>query len=314
MQGDDGRRFAGLVAAAAGGRSKGEISFTIAGGHAVPAMVSMSALGEGRDESYTLVVTDLTPLKQAQAALEQANADLEARVLSRTQELSKANATLQAEITQRTRLEGELRRTAAELIEADHRKDEFLGMLAHELRNPLAPILTAAEMIRMVMGDRTDLPHLERYRSVIARQVRNLARLVDDLLDVSRITHGTVTLRREPVDLAAVVRAAVDAARPVLEQHAHGLRVLLSAEPLPVLADATRCEQVLVNLLNNAAKFTPRGGNITLSVKRSDADVVILASRTTGRASPRSSCRGSSISSCRASAPSTGPRAASASA
>ena len=272
---DDAGRFAALLAEAVRGRSKGEIHLVSAGGHPVPVMLSMSALGEGQDESYTVVVTDLTQLKQAQTALQRANDELEARVEARTRELSEANEALLAEIAQRTRLEDELRAHTAALLEADQRKDEFLSMLAHELRNPLAPILTAAEMIRMAMGARSDLPDLERYRGVIARQVKNLAHLVDDLLDVSRITRGSITLRRGPVELAAVVRSAVEAARPAIDQHHHHLRVALPGEPVWLLADATRCEQVLVNLLNNAAKFTERGGNISLSAALRGAEVVL---------------------------------------
>jgi PAS domain S-box-containing protein len=275
VKGDDAIRFAAVLAAASHGRSKGEVSLVSAGGTLVPVMLSMSAAGEGLNESYTVVVTDLTALKQAQAALQQANSELEARVTARTHELLEANTTLQAEIVQRYLLEEELRRKAAELIEAHQRKDEFLSMLAHELRNPLAPILTAAELIRLAITGRADLPDLERYQGVIARQVHNLARLVDDLLDVSRITRGNVTLRKQPVDLAAIVAGAVDAARPSIDQHGHALRVELPAEPLRILADATRCEQVLVNLLNNAAKFTDRGGNITLSAERRGGEVVL---------------------------------------
>ncbi|MDI3288965.1 ATP-binding protein [Polyangium sp. 15x6] len=240
--------FDALLAAAKGGSAKGEISLQQASAAPLPVMLSIRDAGE-EDPTFTVVATDLTPLKAAEAALRQANDELEARVAARTAELVKANEALR---------------------EADRRKDEFLSMLGHELRNPLAPILTAAEMIRVAThGD----ARVERFRSVIERQARNLSRLVDDLLDVSRITRGTITLQTKLVDLGTIVRSAVDAARPLVDASGHTLRVSLPAAPVLVQGDPTRLEQVIVNLLNNAAKYTERGGEIALSVVQDKACV-----------------------------------------
>ncbi|MBX5483918.1 MAG: response regulator [Myxococcaceae bacterium] len=144
---------------------------------------------------------------------------------------------------------------------ADRRKDEFLAMLAHELRNPLAPILTAMELARH--AGTTD-PQLRRAHAVVERQARHMVRLVEDLLDVSRITRGKVELRRERVDLRQILENAVQTSRPVIEHRQHTLEILLPEEPIPVDADPARLEQVVTNLLNNAARYTEPGGNITL--------------------------------------------------
>ncbi|UQA62057.1 ATP-binding protein [Polyangium aurulentum] len=252
-----------LLAHGQQGSAKGELSFLRSDGQRVPVMLSMSAVA-GSDGFCTVVLTDLTPLKDAHAALKRAHDELEARVEARTAELLQVNEALRAEITMRERLEHELRRKAEELVEADRRKDEFLSMLAHELRNPLAPIFTAVEMLRLVTRGE---PPTERFRSVIERQVRNLTRLVDDLLDVSRITRRSITLRKQYVDLGAVVRSATDAARTLIDASGHTLEVDMPAMPVIAFVDPTRFEQVLVNLLNNAAKYTERGGKIRLAIE-----------------------------------------------
>jgi PAS domain S-box-containing protein len=163
------------------------------------------------------------------------------------------------DISARKQTEDELRRLNVELSEADRRKDEFLATLAHELRNPLAPITNALEILRLKdPGD----PDMRWTRDVIDRQVRQMTRLVDDLLDVARITRARIDLRRERVALAAVVHGAVEAARPSIEASGHELRVQLPDAPIWLDADPTRLTQVLLNLLNNAAKYTPRGGRI----------------------------------------------------
>lgn len=240
-------------------------------GATVSVMLSMRAI-EGEPETCTVVLTDLTALKAAEQALRRANDELEVRVRSRTAELERANAALRDEIAERTRLTEELRQTAEELVVADRRKDEFLSMLAHELRNPLSPILTATEMLRFSSG--AD-PSVERHRSVIERQARNLTRLVDDLLDVSRITRRKISLRLQPVRLAAVVESAVEAARPLIDASEHALSVHLPREPVTLRADPTRFEQVIVNLLNNAAKYTEPGGRIDLHAETIDGHVVL---------------------------------------
>ena len=149
---------------------------------------------------------------------------------------------------------------------ADRRKDEFLAMLAHELRNPLAPIRTAAEIIAL---PRTPLERARQAGAVILRQVGHMTELVDDLLDVSRVTRGQVTLERHVFDLRDAVRAAVEQVRPLAESRAHSLAVRMGAAPLWVDGDRTRLTQVIGNLLNNAAKYTPPGGAIAVDARLS---------------------------------------------
>jgi PAS domain S-box-containing protein len=158
------------------------------------------------------------------------------------------------------------------LKEADRRKDEFLAMLAHELRNPLAPIRNAAHILRLVGG--TDA-NLTRARDMIERQVQHLSRLVDDLLDVSRITRGKITLQMARLDLAGAVARAVETSRPVIDARRHQLTVTLPAAPLWVVGDATRLAQVLANLLTNAAKYTPDGGRIELLIEAKPGEAVL---------------------------------------
>jgi PAS domain S-box-containing protein len=159
----------------------------------------------------------------------------------------------------------ERRQMEEALRQADRRKDEFLAMLAHELRNPLAPIRTALHLLGQPDAAGADA---RQAREMVARQVQNLVRLVDDLLDVSRITRGKIQLRVEPLELAAVVGRAVEATRPLIDANRHHLTVALPAEPLWVEGDPTRLEQVFTNLLNNAAKYTERGGSIWVTGER----------------------------------------------
>ena len=154
---------------------------------------------------------------------------------------------------------------------ADRRKDEFLATLAHELRNPLAPVRNAVEILRLKQS--AD-PEAVRSRDVIARQVTQMARLLDDLLDVSRITSNKLELRRQPVALASVVENAVETSRPLLDAAAHRLEVVLP-KPVYIDGDPTRLAQVFANLLNNAAKYTPRGGSIRLLAERRGDEVVV---------------------------------------
>ncbi len=179
---------------------------------------------------------------------------------------------------ERRRLEQELQARMDQLADADRRKDEFLAMLAHELRNPLAPIRNATEVLRL--KEPTD-PESRYARDVIGRQVQQMTRLVDDLLDVSRITRGKVVLQNEPLDLVSVVTGAVEISRPVIAARKHRLHTVLPPAPLPVEGDVARLAQVLANLLNNAAKFTEEGGRIDLIVER-DADEAVIRVRDTG--------------------------------
>jgi signal transduction histidine kinase/ActR/RegA family two-component response regulator len=166
----------------------------------------------------------------------------------------------------------EQKRAEAALRKADRRKDEFLATLAHELRNPLAPIRNALHVLRADAAAEDDR---RKARDMIERQVQQMVRLIDDLLDVSRITSGKMRLRLERVDLADVVRTAVDTSRPLIEAHGHQLAVTLPAEPCALHADPTRLAQVFSNLLNNAAKYTEPGGHIWLTAQREDGVVAV---------------------------------------
>jgi len=170
----------------------------------------------------------------------------------------------------------EHRQQEERLREANRRKDEFLAMLGHELRNPLAPILTATDLMKL-RGDGTT----ERERDIIERQAKYLVRLVDDLLDVARITRGTIELRKERVDLAEVVAKAIEIASPLLEQRLHRLSVQVSRNDLIVTVDPGRMTQVIGNLLTNAARYTDPGGEIRV-IGRVIDDVVTLCVQDTG--------------------------------
>jgi PAS domain S-box-containing protein len=172
----------------------------------------------------------------------------------------------------------DLKRVEAALKEADRRKDEFLAMLAHELRNPLAPISNALNVLKL---PGTNVAIATRAREMMERQVEYMVRLVDDLLDVSRIMRGKIDLRRQPIELATVVARAVETAQPVIDAGGHQLTVSLPSEPLWLNGDLVRLAQVVGNLLNNASKYTERGGKITVTGQRVD-DQSVLSVRDTG--------------------------------
>jgi len=169
-----------------------------------------------------------------------------------------------------------LKQAEAALREADRRKDEFLALLSHELRNPLTPILTAAQLMEL-RGHVSARRELE----VIIRQARHLVRLVDDLLDVSRVARGKVTLTRRPLELASVVAKVVEATAPLLEERRHTLVLSVPATGLSVDADEVRLTQVVSNLLTNAARYTPSGGHVEVTARR-DGDEVVLRVRDSG--------------------------------
>jgi len=160
-----------------------------------------------------------------------------------------------------------------ELHEASRRKDEFLAMLSHELRNPLAPILNAIEIIERTGPE--DEPVRSTYHAVIARQVQHMKRLLDDLLDVSRVSQGKIELRKQRVELAALLLQAVEVSRPMMLEKHQQLTMTLAHEPMPLDADPTRVVQVFANLVHNAAKFTDAGGHITLTASIKDGDAMI---------------------------------------
>jgi len=176
-------------------------------------------------------------------------------------------ARLDADFFERIRAETALR-------EADRHKEEFLAMLGHELRNPLAPICNAVKLLHR-KGPAEPEPEFCYARDVIDRQVQQLSRLVDDLLDASRISHGKITLEKIPVQLTEVVAWAVEASRPLIEASGQHLTVVQPSYPLRLLADPARLAQVLGNLLNNAIKYSPRGSHITLSTACEDGEAAI---------------------------------------
>ena len=167
---------------------------------------------------------------------------------------------------------------AAALREADRRKDEFLATLAHELRNPLAPLRNAVQVLQLTGPG---FPEMDWAKEVIDRQVHQMTRLIDDLMDVSRVNQGKVELRQERIELVRVIQGAIETSRPLIDQMQHELVVDLPSESVIVYADMTRLAQVFMNLLNNAAKYTEPGGHIRLNAHR-DGNEVIVSVRDTG--------------------------------
>jgi len=181
-------------------------------------------------------------------------------------------ATVSQDITDRKRLEDDLRRLAVDLSETDRRKNEFLATLAHELRNPLAPMSNMLEVVKRADGDSETI---RRAHDTIERQLTQMVRLVDDLLDLNRITHDRLELRRSEVELSSVIQQAVEVARPLIDTAGHNLTIDLPPEPIFLNADQTRLAQLFGNLLNNSCKYTRPNGEITLSVKRRDGEVAV---------------------------------------
>jgi PAS domain S-box-containing protein len=184
-------------------------------------------------------------------------------------------ATVTRDISEQKRAEDELRRIAADLSEADHRKSEFLATLAHELRNPLAPIRTGLDLLRMAPPEPAAL---ERVVGMMDRQLGHLVHLVNDLLDVARITRGKIELKKEAVALATLVSMALETSGGLIESSGNRLDVQLPQQPIMLEVDATRIVQVLSNLLNNAAKYTPAGGRITLSARIEAGQALVAVS------------------------------------
>jgi PAS domain S-box-containing protein len=172
------------------------------------------------------------------------------------------------DVTERIKAEEDLR-------DAHRRKDEFLAMLAHELRNPLAPISSAAQLLNHLQPDNA---RLQRATGIIVRQVEHITGLVDDLIDVSRVTRGLIATDKQPCDIARIVEQAVEQVRPVIEARRHRLAVTLPAPAAFILGDQKRLVQALTNLLSNAAKYTPDGGNIALAVGAVGATVEVTVS------------------------------------
>jgi PAS domain S-box-containing protein len=177
-----------------------------------------------------------------------------------------------ADITEQKRDEEKLRQLAADLSQSDHRKDEFLATLAHELRNPLAPLRNGLQLLKMAGGQQATI---EPVRFMMERQLTQMVRLVDDLMDVSRINQNKLELRKARITLASVLNSAVETSRPLIETMDHELILTLPRQALMVDADMTRLAQVFLNLLNNAAKYSDRSGRIELKVELQDTDAVV---------------------------------------
>lgn len=181
------------------------------------------------------------------------------------------------DVHERKQAEQDLRLLATELSEAGRRKNEFLAMLAHELRNPLAPIRSGLEVMRLTANDPAAWG---KVRDMMERQVGHMVRLINDLLDIARISSGKVDLKMERVELNNVVASAVETSLPLIEAARHQLTVHMPEETLPIYADPVRISQALSNLLNNAAKYTPAGGRIELSVRRDSGEAVVSVADT----------------------------------
>jgi PAS domain S-box-containing protein len=169
------------------------------------------------------------------------------------------------DITERKRLEHEL-------YESNRHKDEFVAMLGHELRNPLAPIANGTLLLRRFIAE---VPDIGRICDMFDRQIDTMRRLLDDLLDVSRLNRGTIRFKRQPMDLQPIIQSAVETCRPLVERRRHRLSVDLPPQPLRVVGDGVRLTQAITNLLNNAASYTPGGGEIGVSARHSDGHVIV---------------------------------------
>jgi signal transduction histidine kinase len=206
--------------------------------------------------------------QRKEISLRQAREELQDRVEERSASLETMNAALAAEVAERRRAEQKLR-------DVDRRKNEFLATLAHELRNPLAPIWHATEILARVRDGEEDRARAAEARKVIERQVTHLVRLIDDLLDISRIKHGKVGLKPERVSLASVVESALEAARPLFVSRRHALDVTLPEAPVLLHGDPVRLAQILTNLLSNAARYTEPGGSVRVEATREDDAVIV---------------------------------------
>ncbi|HEX4961163.1 MAG TPA: sensor histidine kinase [Thermoanaerobaculia bacterium] len=268
-----------------------------------PRSAALAGVRRGRDVAFALlllvvplaaaggilvagrIARPLHTLLRAVGELKAGNLEspLEESTITEVARLSSGFREMRDRLAERTReserLAAELRARAEALAEADRRKDEFLAMLAHELRNPLGAIANASYLLEQAG---TASPPMARSVAIIRRQIQHLVRLVDDLLDVSRITRGKVELRRQPLDLVEIVRHAVEITRPLAEAKSQRLEMHLFAESLPMEGDVTRLEQVLTNLLRNAVKFTEPGGNVEVTTGRGAPGEAVIRVRDDG--------------------------------
>ena len=221
-----------------------------------------------RVKGYEVGAVDYVPVPVVPEIL-RAKVSVFVDLYRKTRELETLNVLLEERVSERT---ADLASLAARLQETDRRKDQFIATLAHELRNPLAPIATAAKILqRKAIED----PDVQMAQRIIDRQSAHLTRLVEDLLDLSRISRNKLELRTERTELGAVINAALETSRPVIEHFGQELTVSLPPSPVFVNADVVRLSQVFTNLLNNGAKFTKRGGRITLTVEASEETVAV---------------------------------------
>jgi two-component system, sensor histidine kinase len=227
--------------------------------------------GEGQPPAVLVCAED----RSAVIALTDQVRILSDNLQTSTEQMQQANEELHTANEELLSMNDELEEHVAELrdaAEASRHKDDFLAMLAHELRNPLAPIVSAMHVLRLHPADAR---LVQQAREVVERQVGHQARLLDDLLDVSRITRGKIDLRKTLTDLSAVVADAVETARPLIDERRHALTVQVPAIPVRIHADATRLGQVIANLLNNAAKFTDPGGTIGVTLATDGSDAIV---------------------------------------
>ena len=224
----------------------------------LPAAYDQEIVIERPDGSRITVIANIVPIKDSQGTITGAIKCF-------------------SDITERSRLEKEIKEQARTLADLDRRKDEFLAMLSHELRSPLAPISSAVQLLSL---QKNENKIQQEARQIIERQVMQLRHLVDDLLEISRITSGRVVLRQERITVSTIVEWAVEAVQPLVKELRHELNVSMPPEPIWLNADAARLEQVLVNLLTNAAKYTDKGGHIKLTAQQEGNTAVLRVSDT----------------------------------
>jgi len=216
------------------------------------------------------LVAEVAEHRRAEESLSQLTHELEQRVAERTEELVDSNRVLTTTVS-------ELQQAQEALKRAARQKDEFLATLAHELRNPLAPIRNAVQILQFKTEE---APDLQWAKEVIDRQSQQMTRLVDDLLDISRITSGKLTLRKERITLDKIVQAAIETSSPLIEECGQDLTVEIPRETITLSADLTRLAQAISNLLNNAAKYMERGGRIRLTAERQANEVLLRVTDT----------------------------------
>lgn len=238
-----------------------QIDIRHADGSVLPTLINIFRRKAGDvfvDELAIFIATDRRAYER-ELMLARRNAEASLSALAETQKALQENR-------------DELGRANAELAHVDRRKDNFLATLAHELRNPLAPMRNVLEILK---SKGTEDPQLIAAHNVFERQMHQMAHLVDDLMDVSRITQGRVKLRRVRIDVAVVIHRAIEATQNLIDASAHQLHITLPETPLLVNADLTRLTQILTNLLNNAAKYTPYGGTISIAATRENGQVAV---------------------------------------